>query len=62
MENELFWYGIIQISLLILKYGGMIPNLPWWVMWMPTIIVGVIIGVAMIILIAIMIWSLTFRW
>jgi len=31
---------VMQIVLLVLYYGNILPMLPWWVVWMPGMILG----------------------
>lgn len=33
-----FWIPT-QVLLLVLYYGGILPSLPWWVVWFPSLIV-----------------------
>jgi hypothetical protein len=40
---------LAQVALLVLYYGGVYPNLPWWVVWFPYLITGGIIVGALVI-------------
>lgn len=50
-----FWLPT-QVALLVLFYGGFAPSLPWWVVWLPSLIIlaalGVVIAVFIIIVVA----------
>jgi hypothetical protein len=42
---------VSQIALLVLYYGNVYPSLPWWVVWFPTLLLGVVIVIALVIFI-----------
>lgn len=48
-------YLLVQAAMLVLYYGGFAPNLPWWVVWFPTLFVVVILVFIIIIFIGILI-------
>jgi len=45
-----FWLPT-QATLLVLFYGGIMPNLPWWVVWLPTLIILGFLAIAVVIVI-----------
>lgn len=48
---------LLQVILLIISYGGYL-NLPWWVVWLPSLVImGVIIlGLLLLVIIGIVWW------
>ena len=54
-----FWLPT-QAVLLVLFYGGIMPNLPWWVVWLPSLIALGILAIAVIIIILVVIAALIF--
>lgn len=44
-----------QVALLVLFYGGILPALPWWVVWLPSLLVIAFIVVALIILLIVLV-------
>jgi hypothetical protein len=44
-----------QAALLVLFYGGFIPTLPWWVVWLPSICLIAWIVIALIIMVGVLI-------
>jgi len=49
-----FWL-ITQVALLILYYGNIVPSLPWWVVWFPSLLILGVIGIIVIVMIAVII-------
>ncbi|MFA5760337.1 MAG: hypothetical protein WC877_01090 [Dehalococcoidales bacterium] len=43
-----FWLPV-QVALLVLYYGNIVPNLPWWLVWLPSLALLLVIFVVMII-------------
>jgi len=39
---------LLQVALLVIAYGNIIPGLPWFVIWFPTLITAVITAVTLI--------------
>ena len=54
-----FWLPT-QAALLVLFYGGIMPNLPWWVVWLPSLIVLGLLGIALVILAFVVVLALIF--
>jgi hypothetical protein len=42
---------VLQFIMLILSYGNIIPGLPWFVVWFPALVLGILYGVVIIIVI-----------
>lgn len=50
-----FWLPT-QIALLVIYYGNIVPGLPMWLVWLPTLIFGVLFcGLIVILLISLII-------
>ena len=49
----------VQVALLVIHYG-FDKTLPWWVLWFPTLIVGVVFGIVMIIFFIVWIFNETY--
>lgn len=52
MSNQsvsISFYLPVQVALLVLFYGNIIPTLPWWLVWLPTILVGAVVVIFLII-------------
>lgn len=43
------FYLPVQVGLLILYYGGIVTTMPWWLVWLPSLLVLGAIGVIIII-------------
>jgi hypothetical protein len=51
MESSVF--VVAQIALLVLYYGGILPSLPLWLVWLPALLyAGALIGVVILAIIA----------
>ena len=44
-----FWLPT-QVILLVLYYGGILPSLPWWIVWFPSLIIIGFIALAVVIM------------
>jgi ABC-type multidrug transport system permease subunit len=49
------WVLIIQVILLVIGYGNIIPNLPWFVIWFPCLLVVGILSLYLLIIAIILI-------
>jgi hypothetical protein len=49
------WIILIQAAMLVLYYGGIFPNLPWWVVWFPFLVVAAILGIVLLIILVLLI-------
>ena len=43
------WLLILQITLLVLSYGHIVNDLPWWVIWAPCLFFVAIIGIVLVV-------------
>jgi hypothetical protein len=51
------WWTLIQVTLLVLKYGGVFPKLPWWVVWFPSLVSAATLGIILLVLIGVgLVW------
>lgn len=54
MKKIISWLLLTQIALLVVHYG-FDKILPWWVLWLPALIMGIIIFFVFIIVIVVLI-------
>lgn len=54
-----FWLPT-QAALLVLFYGGILPNLPWWVVWLPSLLVIASIVIILVIVVVAIVLSAIF--
>jgi len=55
---------LLQVAILVLYYGTNVfsPSVPWWIIWLPTLIVLLIIGIGLLILLIGFIMATLFNW
>jgi len=54
-----FWLPT-QVLLLVLYYGGILPSLPWWIVWFPSLIVAGIFAIAVILMVIMILAAIIF--
>jgi len=54
-----FWL-IAQVALLVIHYGDIVANLPWWVVWFPSLLLIGFIAIAIVGFIVLMVLAAIF--